>query len=259
MAQFCNQFDRVCTELGCAVIYCHHHSKGSQGQKRSMDRASGSGVFARDPDALIDLIELEVTDAVMAAEADKEILSLCEKYLDKNALYWRDEVSQDDLCVAKTLLEYSSRRLSAPVYSGLLSEIAAAEKAVKSRSAWRVEGTLREYPKFPPVNIWFDYPRHRIDDSGVLADLESDGEAPPWRRATEKAKKKAETKAVSRKAEFENAVQNCNAGEPPTVKDLAQWYSSAGKDVEERTVRNWVKKFGFCIDKNTGKVIKAEG
>ena len=58
MAHFCNQFDKVCTELGCAVIYCHHHSKGAQGGKRSMDRASGSGVFARDPDALIDIVEL---------------------------------------------------------------------------------------------------------------------------------------------------------------------------------------------------------
>ena len=64
MAKFCNQFDKVCTELGCAVIYCHHHSKGAQGGKRSMDRASGSGVFARDPDALIDLIELELTEDV---------------------------------------------------------------------------------------------------------------------------------------------------------------------------------------------------
>ena len=31
MANFCNQFDKVCTELGCATIYCHHHSKGGQG------------------------------------------------------------------------------------------------------------------------------------------------------------------------------------------------------------------------------------
>ena len=44
MAKFCNQFDKVCTELGAAVIYCHHHSKGSQGQKKSMDRLrKGSG------------------------------------------------------------------------------------------------------------------------------------------------------------------------------------------------------------------------
>ena len=36
MANFCNQFDKVCTELGCATIYCHHHSKGAQGGKRSI-------------------------------------------------------------------------------------------------------------------------------------------------------------------------------------------------------------------------------
>lgn len=31
MAKFCNQFDLVCRELDCAVIYCHHHSKGRAG------------------------------------------------------------------------------------------------------------------------------------------------------------------------------------------------------------------------------------
>ena len=60
MAAFCNQFDRICCETGCSVIYCHHHSKGGQGTKRAMDRASGSGVFARDPDAQLDIIELEL-------------------------------------------------------------------------------------------------------------------------------------------------------------------------------------------------------
>ena len=61
MAKFTNQFDRICTETGCAAIYCHHHSKGAQGSKRAMDRASGSGVFARDPDAQLDIIQLELT------------------------------------------------------------------------------------------------------------------------------------------------------------------------------------------------------
>ena len=60
MAAFCNQFDRICNETGCSTIYCHHHSKGAQGAKRAMDRASGSGVFARDPDAQLDMIELEL-------------------------------------------------------------------------------------------------------------------------------------------------------------------------------------------------------
>jgi len=64
MGQFCNQFDKICTETGCSAIYCHHHSKGAQGNKRAMDRASGSGVFARDPDAQLDMIQLELTDDI---------------------------------------------------------------------------------------------------------------------------------------------------------------------------------------------------
>ena len=65
MASFCNQFDKICTETGCATIYCHHHSKGAQGAKKAMDRASGSGVFARDPDAQLDMIQLELSENQM--------------------------------------------------------------------------------------------------------------------------------------------------------------------------------------------------
>lgn len=70
MALFCNQFDKICAETGCAAIYCHHHSKGDQGQKDAKDRASGSGVFARDPDAQLDMIELQLEgDMKYEAEA----------------------------------------------------------------------------------------------------------------------------------------------------------------------------------------------
>lgn len=70
MARFCNEFDSICARTGSAVIYCHHHSKGVQGSKRAMDRASGSGVFARDPDAQLDMIQLELTDALKAKAPD---------------------------------------------------------------------------------------------------------------------------------------------------------------------------------------------
>ena len=109
MANFCNQFDKVCTELGCAVIYCHHHSKGSQGGKKSMDRASGSGVFARDPDALLDLIELEPTDALLKQEENKAICEVCIDYLKNcNKL---GEVSQDDMCSSVQMLDYCRENL----------------------------------------------------------------------------------------------------------------------------------------------------
>lgn len=62
MGRFCNQFDRICSETGVSVIYCHHHSKGANGNMLAMNRASGSGVFARDPDAQLDMIELELPE-----------------------------------------------------------------------------------------------------------------------------------------------------------------------------------------------------
>ena len=64
MSEFCSYFDRVATEMGVATIYCHHHSKGARGKyANAMDRSSGSGVFARDPDAILDLSELNVSKA----------------------------------------------------------------------------------------------------------------------------------------------------------------------------------------------------
>lgn len=81
MGAFCNQFDKICAQTGCASIYCHHHSKGSQGMKKAMDRASGSGVFARDPDAQLDIIQLELSD------------DLENNVRDGNATAWRLESS----------------------------------------------------------------------------------------------------------------------------------------------------------------------
>ena len=59
VVQFTNAIDKI-ANTGASVIYAHHHSKGAQGAKASMDRASGSGVFARDADALLDMIELRI-------------------------------------------------------------------------------------------------------------------------------------------------------------------------------------------------------
>ena len=76
MAQFCNQFDRVCTELGASVIYCHHHSKG-QGQKgRSMDRASGSGCLPVTPTCCY-LIELDLTADLIKQQENNAVCDVC--------------------------------------------------------------------------------------------------------------------------------------------------------------------------------------
>ena len=60
MSKFVGQFDRIAEGTGASVAYIHHYAKGTPGAKRSIDRMSGSGVFARDPDAILDLAPLDV-------------------------------------------------------------------------------------------------------------------------------------------------------------------------------------------------------
>lgn len=260
MAHFTNQFDKIATELGASVIYCHHHSKGAQGGKKSMDRASGSGVFARDPDALIDLVELEVTEALMQQEENKAICAVYKRYFAQhNPRYLAESVSQDDELSAKAMEEHARRAIYDTEQEAAREEIKRVVEAVRARSAWRVEGTLREYAKFKSVNMWFAYPIHRVDDVGSLKDIEPEGEAPPWQKATGKRKDKAKEQRRSKSEEFEDVVNNCKFGEPPTVKDIIEWYGSTGKEVAERTVRDWIYKFGYMIDKNNGNVIVKKG
>lgn len=250
MANFCNQFDLVCTELGCAVIYCHHHSKGAQGGKKSMDRASGSGVFARDPDALIDLIELETTEALMKQEENKNICEVCKQYMIAHKIYdWEEELSQDDLLSSSVMQNYCENKLDKWQWPVLKKQIDEEIKRARGMTAWRLEGTLREFPKFAPVNVWFDYPIHRIDTTGSLGDLQSDIEKPSWQRAMKK-RKSPEVKKKERKKSIETAFEACGINEEVTIEDLAEYMA-----VTEKTVRNRLKEHGGYLVSD-GKVKK---
>ena len=68
---FCNALDQIAQETGSAVIYDHHHPKGYSGDRKAIDRGAGSGVFARDADAIIDLSMLDPSADLRARLADK--------------------------------------------------------------------------------------------------------------------------------------------------------------------------------------------
>lgn len=248
MAHFCNQFDRVCTELGCAVIYCHHHSKGRQGQKQSMDRASGSGVFARDPDALLDLIELDLNDGVRAQAENAAACAVCEAALREADLL--NEVSQDDLCSGKAALRACRELLPEEACLRLDRTVEAAKRAAAGRTAWRVEGTLREFPKFPPVNLWFDYPVHTVDMSGTLVDVEAESESSPRGYSYKRnftRKKSPKERAKEREQSVETAFAACKMSGKVTVSALSEYMG-----VTEKTVRNRLKEHGgYWIDEGT--------
>lgn len=237
MANFCNQFDKVCTELGVAVIYCHHHSKGSQGSKKSMDRASGSGVFARDPDALLDLIELELSEDALKQEENKAVCVACKLYLDAH-FRWDDDLSQDDLCSSYQMLNYCENKLDKWQWEALQRMVDDARTKARAVTAWRIEGTLREFPKFQPVNVWFDYPVHRIDTVGILNDIQPETEKPVWQRATEKRKKNARSARDKINSDLEIAYASLSLNGDVTVKELAEYWNG----MSEKGVKDRIKK-----------------
>ena len=53
--EFTNAIDDIAHQTGAAFIYDHHHPKGATGDRKAIDRGAGSGVFARDADAICDL------------------------------------------------------------------------------------------------------------------------------------------------------------------------------------------------------------
>lgn len=242
MAKFCNQFDVVCRALDCAVIYCHHHSKGAQGGKRSMDRASGSGVFARDPDAMLDMTELTITDAIREQLHNKAACRVIKAMLDKCG--HADAYGPDDALSKSRMLTVAKEKLGLADLRAIDAEVVAAQKKADSMTAWRIEGTLREFASFAPVNLWFDYPVHKLD-SGLLEDLQPDsdfrtlGAKGASRRWGDKAKQ-----SKDRKAELDTAFEACMMDGEVTVYSLGEYM-----DLKPRTVKNRLKEDGrFWID-----------
>ena len=185
MGAFCNQFDKICTELGASAIYCHHHSKGAQGGKKAIDRASGSGVFARDPDAQLDIIEL------------------------KKPLFKETEAETED------------------------GEVVEIEQFDTTRSAWRMEASLREFPPVEPVNFFFDYPLHPLDTEGTLSTYHPEGSP----LANLDASSKRTTPEI-RKRRLDDAYDAAPKNEPVTIKVLAEL-----AEVSQDTMRRYLKEF----------------
>ena len=223
MAYFCNQFDKIAKELNCSVIYCHHHSKGSQGEKKSADRASGSGVFARDTDALIDIIELEQTPSTTRARRNYSDAVASIKWLDSHRPTWQtdwplsEEQKKDGHIMRELVLGWISKQEQ----RDYLETIEKAWDQMKGATPWRVEGTLREFQTFEPKDIWFQYPIHIEDNTGLLEQMEPEGMKAPWQKAAE-SRKDPETKQQRRNKELEEAFAICNVdGQEVTLQDLA--------------------------------------
>ena len=166
-----NNFDKICNELNCSVIICHHHSKGQQFNRKSIDRGSGSGVLGRSPDAIIDFIELEIKEDVRNQIMRRFEVETLEPVFDKFLPNWRNQVG----------INADIDKVIKWAYSKGLSDVVAAARAnidssIDNVSAWRVDCNLRSFANVKPFNMFFCYPVHIVDDDDILANSYAEGE-----------------------------------------------------------------------------------
>lgn len=259
MAKFCNQFDKIADALGASVIYAHHHSKGAQGGKKSMDRASGSGVFARDPDALLDMIELDMNKEVKEHFINEARVEAMHAVLDKYVPKWKTYIYQTkktDDHDFEAMNDYCAEMLGFEQMNELqyLTELKVDE--AKHITALQISGTLREFATFDPINCFFKYPIHFLDNSNLLKGCRPEGskKKSKFEKMNETNKKKQDENIEL----FLNAFDQLNHDGQVTVKELAESGLMMGKtyDSLKRGIPRWIKNGnleGYEYEKGTIK------
>lgn len=245
MAKFCNQFDKIADALGASVIYAHHHSKGAQGGKKSMDRASGSGVFARDPDALLDMIELDMSKEVKEHFINEARVEAMHAVLDKYVPKWRTYIYQTkktDDHDFEAMNDYCAEMLGFEQMNELqyLTELKVDE--AKHITALQISGTLREFATFDPINCFFKYPIHFLDNGNLLKGCRPEGS-----KKKSKFEKMNETNRKKQDENIElflNAFEQLNHDGQVTVKELAESGLMMGKTQSalRGAIPRWIKK-----------------
>lgn len=244
MAKFCNQFDKIADALGASVIYAHHHSKGAQGGKKSMDRASGSGVFARDPDALLDMIELDMNKEVKEHFINEARVEAMHAVLDKYVPKWRTYIYQTkktDDHDFEAMNDYCAEMLGFEQMNELqyLTELKVDE--AKHITALQISGTLREFATFDPINCFFKYPVHFLDNANLLKGCRPEGskKKSKFEKMNETNKKKQDENIEL----FLNAFEQLNHDGQVTVKELAESGLMMGKTHSSiaHAIPRWIK------------------
>lgn len=208
-----------------------------------MDRASGSGVFARDPDALIDLVELEVSEELLTQRLNQAACEVYKQALqERNNAYYQQNVGLDDLLSPAQMRTHFEKGISdVMARAPYVDKLEEARNKIQIATAWRVEGTLREFAKFKPVNMWFSYPVHALDETGVLADIQLEDTTPNWKKNLD-SKKGNEKKKKSADERFTTAMDALFDGiNPVELSEMVEYFSTEDKPVSEKTIRRWVK------------------
>ena len=182
---FTNALDKIAHETGAAIIYDHHHPKGSAGSRKITDRGSGSGVFARDADAICDL-------SFLSPHGD--------------------------------------------ILEQLTQQISDGEKPMQ------LAFVLRDFKEPDPVNVWFKFPVHFIDKTGLLNGVPVEGS---YEDNFQKSSKR--TSESDRADTLRIGFEACEENGVAKLTEIVDFFKGTPS---EKTLRRYIKESGeFEIEK----------
>lgn len=235
---FTKFISRIKEGLGCAIAYVHHHSKGAQGDKYSIDRAAGSGVFARDADAIVDLSALEIPTEERQQFIDEDKVEWLNEYAFNTCSSWS---KQDG-----TVGEVMQKLFSSAFFKGDKDYVQQSMETIEKKrvKAYQVSGTLRSFPDFEPFNVVFRYPIHELDDRLKKAYVK--GSLEPHEQGGQRMKDKAFENAKERDRIFTEIMQDLEAVTQRNTFSSEEIYNEyMSQDYEEISMdrfRKWLKQ-----------------
>jgi hypothetical protein len=78
IASLMNEFEGLAQSSGAAVIVAHHFAKGDSSAKQAIDRMSGAGAWARDPDSILVLTPHEESECFTVSAVPRNLPELDE-------------------------------------------------------------------------------------------------------------------------------------------------------------------------------------
>ncbi|MEI7900253.1 MAG: AAA family ATPase [bacterium] len=153
VGEVCNEIEAFAVKTGAAIAFGSHFAKGNASQKNAIDRISGSGVYARDPDAILTATPL-ATDGAFSLELTLRDFAPVEPF----GIRWeyprmlRDEtLDPGDLKPAKvgrepenTVQNIMQHIGTSPLSTGVWKKLCVEESGMSARTFYRLRKKAKD-------------------------------------------------------------------------------------------------------------------
>ena len=246
------------------ILYSHYLKYGMKegrlpyagalpGEKSSMDRYSGSGVFARDADAIVDLssINTETGDTIARVTAHRQCEAL-NQFGKDNLRNWATFDSDNPGEIGNHMRKHYG--VTYETIDAILEDVA--NKPVK---AFQIAGTVRHYADFNPFKVLYEYPLHVLDGEGLLAKSHVFGSDKDYQqRGADSSKEKRDNARDDRNDKLISLfheLEKTHPGEVTKQMMFEEWNNrNLGHTTEHNFQDFWLKEvFNFVTNPNNKK------